>query len=118
MYADFLRPVEVHDRHDDRAEVRDRVERRRGLEPVRELERDRVARLHAARAHAGRDPARQRVDVAERAAVRVAVGANGERLRRGLAQTVGEQAPEGLVVPEALAHVALRRRSGVDLAEA
>ena len=53
--ADLLRAVEVHDRHDDRAEVRDRVERRGRLEPVRKLERDRVAGLHAARPQPGRD---------------------------------------------------------------
>ena len=79
--ADFLRPVEVHDRHDDRAEVRDRVEGRRRLEPVRELERDRVAGSDAAGAQPGGDPARERVDVAERAAVRHALGAHRERRR-------------------------------------
>ncbi len=63
--ADLLRPVEVHDRHDDRAEIRDRVERGRGLEPVRELERDRVAGPDAAGAESAGDAARQPVDVAE-----------------------------------------------------
>ena len=46
---DFLRPVEVHDRHDDGTEVRDRVERRRRLQPVRQLHRDGVAGTDAAR---------------------------------------------------------------------
>ena len=113
---DFLGSVEVHDRHDDRAEVRDCVERRRGLQPVRELERNCVAGLHAARLQPGRDPARQRVDLAERAAVRVAVGANGERLGRGVVQAFGKDRAQGLVVPEPFLHVPLRE-IGVDPAQ-
>ena len=84
--ADLLRAVEVHDRHDDRAEVRDRVERGRGLDPVRELERDRVAGPDAAGAQAGGDPARELVDLAERAAVRSALGTHGERVIGNRAQ--------------------------------
>ena len=46
--ADLLRAVEVDDRHHDRSEIRDRVEGRGRFEPVRELERDRVAGPDAA----------------------------------------------------------------------
>ena len=85
--ADLLGAVEVHDRHDDRAEVRDRVERGRRLDPVRELERDRVAGPDAPGAQARRDPAREIVDLAERAAERAALRAHRERVIGNRAQT-------------------------------
>ena len=44
---DFLRAVEVHDRHRHRSEERRRPERRSRLDPVRQLERDQVARADA-----------------------------------------------------------------------
>ena len=94
--ADLLGAVEVHDRHHDRAEVRDRVEGRGRLEPVRELERDRVARLDPAGAQPGGDTPRQRVDVAERASVRLAVGVHGERVRRGFVQPRSQERAEAL----------------------
>ena len=56
--AEFLAAVEVHDRHDHRAEERRRPERRRRLHPVRQLERDDVAGPDAARAQSGGEPAR------------------------------------------------------------
>ena len=79
---DLLRSVEVDDGHDDRAEVGHRVERRRGLDPVRELECDRVTGADAARSEAGGHAAGQRVDVTERAAIRRSVGAHRERRLR------------------------------------
>ena len=45
---DLLGTVEVHDRHDHRAQERRCVERRGGLHPVRQLERDDVTRSDAA----------------------------------------------------------------------
>ena len=78
--ADLLRAVEVHDRHDDRAEIRNRVEGRSRLEPVRQLERNRVAGTDAPGSQPGRDPARERVDVAEGAAIRHAIRAHRERM--------------------------------------
>ena len=114
--ADLLRSVEVHDRHDDRAEVRDRVERRRRFQPVRQLERDRVAGLRC-RGRAGR-PRRARASASTSPSV-PRYGVRSERtvngMGGGVVQPVGEQAPRRLVVPEALAHVA-PGAFGVDLA--
>ncbi len=67
---DFLHAVEVHDRHRHRAEERRRPERRRRLDPVRQLERDQVARADAPGAKPSGDAAGEIGDVAERARVR------------------------------------------------
>ena len=112
--SDLLRAVEVHDRHDDRAEVRDRVERRRRFEPVRQLERDRRRRADAAGAQPGRDPARERVDVAERAAVRAAIGAHRERLRGGVVQPVGEHARRASASSQKPSRDVAARELGID----
>src|SRR5262249_47380870 len=53
---------------------------------------------------------RERVDLTERAAERIAIGPHGERFRRGVVQPGREQLPKALVAPEALAQVALRVR--------
>ena len=103
---DFLRPVEVHDRHNDRAEVRHRIERRRGFEPVRQLERNGISGTDAAGAQARREPAGERVDIAERAAERIAVGSHREGVIARIVQSGGEQLTETLVAPEALGDVA------------
>ena len=68
----------------------------------------------------GRDPAGERVDVAERAAVRLAIRAHGERLRGGVVQPGGEHGCRASASSQKpSAHVAARdRRRGVDLAGA
>ncbi len=108
--------VEVHDRHDDRAEVGDGPERRRRFHPVRQLERDRVARSDAAGSESGRDPPCERVDVAERAAVRPSIRTHRERLRGGVVQPGREHGAERRVVPEPLRDVAAREH-GIDGAQ-
>ena len=62
--ADLLAAVEVHDRHDHRAEECRRPERRGGLHPVRQLDGDHVARPDAARAQPRGQPAGLDLDVA------------------------------------------------------
>jgi hypothetical protein len=80
--ADFLGPVEVHDRNGNRTEERRRPERRRRLDPVRQLERDEVAGTDTAGAQAAGDAASEIGDVAERARVRA-------QARSDLASQVG-----------------------------
>ena len=108
----FLRAIEVHDRHDDRAEVRDRVERRGGFGPVRQLERDRVTGADAPSTKPGRDAASQTIDLTERAAVGPAIGHDAEVGGGSIVQADRQERAEGPVVPEPFAHVllsALRR---------
>ena len=61
----FLGAVEVDDRHDHRAEHRQAPERGRGLDPVRQLQRDDVARLDAQGPEPGGGAERHLVGVAD-----------------------------------------------------
>ena len=68
--AHLLRPVEVHDRHDDRAELRGAPEGDRRLDPVRQLEHDDVARSDAPGLERRGERSGRPVDLAEGAAPR------------------------------------------------
>jgi hypothetical protein len=68
----------VHDRHDDRAEIRRRPERDARFDPVRELEHHDIARTDAARPQRRGERAGRAVDVAERAGERVDLGMDVE----------------------------------------
>ena len=77
--ADLLLAVEVDDGHDDGTEVGGRPERDAGLQPVRELEHEHVARPDAPRAERGRQRTRRLVDVGEGAAPRAELRVDVER---------------------------------------
>ena len=109
--VDLLGAVEVHDRHDDGAEVGGGPERDAGLDPVRAAggRRRRPARRPGRRSVAGERPGGP-VDVGEGAGPRAAPSsARGTRRRPSLAEAVGDHRAEGAVVPPALGPVALRQ---------
>ena len=110
--TEFLAPVEVHHRHDDRAEQRRSPECRRRLHPVRQLERDDVPLAHAPRSEAGREPPRHVLDRAEGAGVRPRsrVHPKGD-VGAGL-QCRGQQIAECVRCPPALGFVSCPQRRG------
>ena len=67
---DLLLSVEVHDRHDHRAEVRRGEEGDRSLDPVRELQHHDVTRSHAVGGERRGERASAAVDVTEGAGPR------------------------------------------------
>src|SRR6266511_5033788 len=95
----------MDDRHGHRAQQRDRPERRRRFDPVRELERDRLSRPHASRAEAARDAPRELVAVAERPAPGSHARENGEVERSALGEPGREDRAERLVRPRAVRDV-------------
>ena len=102
----FLGSVEVDDGHGDGAEQRDRPERARGLGPVGQLERDRLAGLHPVLEQAGGDAAGIGEGVGIGAAPGSHLGAEAHDLVGHGAEPVGEDRPECLVGPRAVGHVA------------
>ncbi len=115
--AHFLRPVEVHDRHQGHAEHGAGVERDRGLHPVGQLEGDDVTRNQPEDAQAARHAERLVVDVADRAEVGIGRRPDAKAPARVLEQGVAQELPEGAVVPRAFGPVALgqRRRDRAEL---
>ena len=111
--VDLLGAVEVHDRHDDGAEVGGGPERDAGLDPVRQLEHDDVAGPDAAGAAATRPgagpPGRRRRTCRPRAHLRPHVELD---VRRSCARPVGHHLPERGVGPPALGQVALGQVAG------
>ena len=105
---DFLHAVEVHDRHRHRTEERRRPERRRCLDPVRQLERDEVACADAPGAKPTGDAAGEISDVAERARVRTRPGTDLEGEVGAVGQAGGEDLAQRVVVPRAVGDVAAR----------
>ena len=105
---DLLGAVEVHDGHDDGTEIGHAVERCGRFEPVRELERDGVPRFDATRVQSPRDAPGQRVDVTERAAVRLALRVHREGMLGCVVQPRRQHGTEALVLPKPLLDVALR----------
>ena len=106
--AHFLVSVDVHDRHEDVAAHREAVERDDGFSPVRQLERDDVARLEAGVRKRGDEPQRVGVDLGVRPVPRPRLRPDVHgRVGRGAQRSIDEAA-ERLVGPPPLGEVPRR----------
>ena len=108
----LLGPVDVHDRDEHVAAQREAVERDDRFAPVRQLERDHVARLQPRASERGDESERIGADVGVRAVPRSRLRPDVHgRLRRG-AQRPVDEGPERVVGPPPRREVALAQGGG------
>ena len=107
--AQFLAPVEVHDRHHHRTDERRRPERRRGFHPVGQLNRHHIAGTDTTLTQTGGQPAGSQLDVGEGAREGADGGVHPETSMRIGAQPAGQQLTEGVGRPPAFFFVLFRQ---------